>query len=280
MTGNFQKIINNFTHWGKNCDNLHAALVIGSQARTDNKADKYSDLDIIMFVDDPALFLASDQWLKDIGEYHISFIENTMGGLKERRVLFGGALDVDFIIVPTDKMDALGGGMATEILQSGYRILVDKIGLQEKLPLISTEKQPSALPTQQDFTNLTNDFWYHSVWTAKKLKRGEIWAAKFCVDSYMKWQLLSIIEHHARTMHGAEYNTWYGGRFIDKWAEPWILEKLAECFAHYNKDDIKNALLATMDLFRMVATQIADKLEFEYPYEADNFATTWVRRFI
>ena len=92
----------------------------------------------------------------------------------------------------------------------------------------------------------------------------------------MKWKLLSIIEYHAHAIHGMQYNAWYGGRLIDKWADPWILEDLAKCFSHYNKEGIGHALFATMDLFRLVAVEVAVKLGFEYLQEADNFSTAWV----
>jgi len=121
-----------------------------------------------------------------------------------------------------------------------------------------------------------NDFWFHSVWTAKKLKRGELWTAKFCLDSYMKWKLLSIIEFYSHVKHGLEYKTWYGGRFIEEWSEKWIIDELSFCFSHYNSEDVKTALLATMRLFRSLAVEIANKLNYLYPKKADEYASAWV----
>lgn len=275
MTNMFQAIVDNFIRWGESSDKLYAALIVGSQARTDHPADEYSDIDIIMFVDDLAFFLSSDQWLKDIGDYHVSFIENSLAGGQEIRVLFDGALDVDFMLLSKNDINALAGELLT-ILERGYRILIDKIGLQNIIPPLDAAKQSYNLLTEQEFKNTVNDFWYHSVWTAKKLRRGELWTAKFCVDSYMKRILLSIIECHAHAIHRLDYDTWHSGRFIEEWAESWIVEKLTLCFSHYNKDDIKNALLSTMALFHSVAVEIAEKLDFQYPKAADMYATAWV----
>jgi aminoglycoside 6-adenylyltransferase len=41
-------------------------------------------------------------------------------------------------------------------------------------------------------------------------------------------------------------------------------------------DKYKNSLLATMDLFRSIAVVIAEKLDYKYPAEADNYSTDWV----
>lgn len=217
MINEFQTIIDNLVRWGESCNNLRAAVIIGSQARQNRHADRYSDLDIILVADEADYFLSSDDWLKNIGSFYVSFVENAIYGAKERRILFDGALDVDFLILPYNIINSIGREAAV-ILGRGYRILIDKIGLSNILtPLVSTKKPYRPL-TEYDFINLVNDFWYHSVWTAKKLKRGELWTAKFCVDSYMKRKLLSIIEHHAHVTHGLEHDTWHSGRFIEEWA--------------------------------------------------------------
>ena len=179
-------------------------------------------------------------------------------------------------MIPTSNINALNDGDAAKILEHGYHILIDKIGLQAKITSLDFVKPTLSLLTENEFVNIVNDFWYHSVWTTKKLKRGELWTAKLCMDSYMKWKLLSIIEYYAQAVHGADYNTWHSGRFIEEWAEKWIIEKLSLCFSHYNKENIMSALLSTMDLFRAIAIKVAEKLCFQYPKEADEYATAWV----
>jgi aminoglycoside 6-adenylyltransferase len=37
-----------------------------------------------------------------------------------------------------------------------------------------------------EFAQLTHDFWYHPLWTAKKLRRGEVWIAKQSCDCHLK----------------------------------------------------------------------------------------------
>lgn len=77
-------------------------------------------------------------------------------------------------------------------------------------------------------------------------------------------------------LNGQKYNTRHNGRFIEEWAEDWIIQKLSDCYAHYEKNDVKNSLVATMDLFRSIAVVIAEKLNYKYPVEADNYSTDWV----
>ena len=272
----FENIINNFVLWGNDKDELYAALIIGSQARNDHPSDEFSDLDVIMIVDNPDLFLQSNQWLEQIGCFYISFIENTIGGAKERRILFDDALDVDFVILSKGNFENAVKNGGIDILKRGYRILVDKIDLEHTLPTFSMENSPYSLLSEHEFINVVNDFWYHTIWTAKKIMRGELWAAKSCMDSYMKWRLLTLIECYAHALNGLKYDTWHDGRFIEEWAEEWIIQKLSNCYAHYEKNDIKKALLSTMELFTLVAVEVAGKLNYKYPTKADEYSTEWV----
>ncbi len=277
MLNLYKNIIENFTKWGLSSEKLKAAIIIGSQARTESPADEYSDLDIVLIVNDTGYFLDSDEWVTHIGEYFVSFIENSLDGAKERRILFDGGLDVDFIIIPEEIKEKLAQSEALpSVLHRGYRVIIDKININDALKKLTlVDVQYKLLPTEE-FSSIVNDFWYHTVWTSKKLKRGEIWAAKSCLDGYMKSKLFLLIECLEHIIHGVNYETWHQGRFFDKWAEPWIVEDMRNAYAHYDKNDIKSALLATMNLFRKVAVQISDSLNYEYPKKADDYTTNWV----
>ena len=260
-------------------DRIAAAIVIGSRARSDRPADAYSDLDMLLVVEDPAFFLSTDDWLRQIGAYHISFEQDTIGGLKERRVLFDGALDVDFVLLPeAAAAAALQSAEGIGILARGYRVLIDKRGLSALLPAGEGEARRRAVPPpdEAEFLHCAHDFWYHAVWTAKKLLRGEVWIAKSCLDGYMKHRLLWMIERHAHATQGPGCDTWHGGRFLDTWADAATRRGLREAFARYDAEDIGRALFATMDLFRDLAKESAGRLGFDYPAQADRAATEWV----
>jgi len=93
----------------------------------------------------------------------------------------------------------------------------------------------------------------------------------------MKRLLLNMMEWHARTTHGWNFDTWHRGRFLEEWANPQALEELHNVFAHYDEDDIARALFATMDLFHWLAIQTAERLSYPYPYTVDEHVTGWIR---
>jgi aminoglycoside 6-adenylyltransferase len=164
-------------------------------------------------------------------------------------------------------------------VRRGMRILVDKDNLCGQLAAIKVAPAVSAsLPDQAEFLNLVNDFWYHTVWTAKKLRRGELWTAKSCADIYLKHLLLRLLEWHARAKRGAQTDTWMRGRFLEEWADPRAVAALPAIFAHYDAEDMWRALEATMELCRWLARETAELLNYEYPAEGDDRSTALVRQ--
>jgi aminoglycoside 6-adenylyltransferase len=69
-----------------------------------------------------------------------------------------------------------------------YRVLLDKDGVLRSLPALAelaATAPPPPLPTEAAFLNQISDFWYHALWAARKLRRGELLVAKQCCDSYL-----------------------------------------------------------------------------------------------
>lgn len=246
--------------WARERDDVRAAILVGSQARTDVPADKWSDLDIILIVDDPAPYAESAAWISEFGTPVLTFLEDTPVGQRERRVLYETGEDVDLPLFPLSALDRLEqSGNAAALFARGYRLLVDKIGLEDRLRnLAGTEPVPSR-PSQADLDQLAADFWYHALWTAKKLRRGEVFTAIDCLDGYMKARLVTLLEWHALAVDPSA-DTWHGGRFLERWADPGALSALERAFAHYDVRDVARALWETIDLFQGLEEETASRL--------------------
>jgi len=246
--------------WARSREDIRALLVVGSQARGDVPADRWSDLDLILLLDDPQPYLEDATWVEEFGMPVVTFLEATLDGHWERRVLYETGEDVDFVLFPAsivERLDASAG--AAELLARGYRLLVDRVGLEEQLDQISDRAPAPAAPTQHEFTELASDFWYHTLWTAKKLRRGEVFIAKECLDGYIKTRLVALLGWHARAVDPT-VDTWHGGRFLERWADPGALAALERAFAHYDVRDLARALWETIDLFHGLEEETARRL--------------------
>lgn len=280
VTLGYERLAERFVAWAQAEPDIRAAVVIGSRARAVRPADEWADLDIIVFATDVERYIASADWVENVGVHWLTFVEPTLGGGWERRVLFDGGLDVDFAFDPVHVLEQVVTGAASpdvaDIIRRGVRVLVDKDGLAAQLSAVDLQVLPFRPPPEPEFLNLVHDFWYHTVWTTKHLRRGEVWWAKSCCDMYMKELLRRMLEWHARAVHGPQHDTWMRGRFLEAWADPRAVAQLPEVFAHYDRRDIARALRATMELFRWLAVETAQQWEYGYPAAGEQAATALV----
>ncbi|MGA8478334.1 MAG: aminoglycoside 6-adenylyltransferase [Chthoniobacterales bacterium] len=248
-----QDLIDRFTTWALDRADIRSAMIVRSRARADRPADSLSDLDLAVIVTDPSIYLSDTTWLRRFGEPSLTFVESTAdGNFRERRVLFRDGRDVDFSVLPAAVVQQmLVQRVPAEIagvLRRGFRILVDKDGLAERLiDRTRWPESPQTLPTELTSNETSHDFLYHVVWAAKKAKRGELWIAKSSCDSYQKNLMLRLIEWHAKTK--SDRDTWHKGRFLEQWAEPEVLQDLPSTFAGHTLADIQRALLANLRFY-------------------------------
>lgn len=278
----YDQIIKQFFAWAKNQSDIRCAAIIGSRARADDHpADQWADLDIVIFADNPSAYVEPGTWINNFGQVVMTFVEPTSdGSARERRVMYEGGLDVDFAFFPLEMISRfLNNEVSQDIYNAfgrGVKILFDKDGMFEEFIKKGFNKPYFRPPTREEFINCVNDFWYHAVWTAKHLRRGELFWAKGSCDGHLKELLRQMLEWHARVTKGQKRDTWLRGRFLEEWADPRAVKELAGTFAHYNEKDLWRALINTLELFRWVAKETAKGLGYEYPLDADRYATALV----
>jgi aminoglycoside 6-adenylyltransferase len=266
----YERLVGRIVAYALTDDNLRAAGIVGSRARQDHPADEWSDLDVLLVANNPQFYCASGDWLHAIGTPWLTHLEPTADGSRvERRVLFEGGLDVDFIPCSIGDVRAMAEhGFPPEVadmLCKGLRFLVDKDDLSSALAGIPWAPSRLRLPSEEEFLNAVNDFWYHAVWTGKHLRRGELWWGKSACDDYLKQLLRQMLEWHAIASRGEEAKVWEHGRFLEEWADNRALEVLPHVFSHYDEEDIWRALRETMVLFRWVELETAARLRYSYP---------------
>ncbi|GIU94062.1 MAG: hypothetical protein KatS3mg012_0519 [Gaiellaceae bacterium] len=249
--------------WASEHEDVRAVIVVGSQARRDTPADRWSDLDLVLLLDDPQPYLDDASWVRELGRPVLTFLESAPDGHVERRVLYEEGDDVDFVLFPVSALERLETSeSATALVRRGYRVLLDRIGLAERLERIARTRPPSALPTGDDLRELASDFWYHALWTAKKLRRGEVFSAKECLDCYLKARLVTLLRWHAQALDPS-VDTWHGGRFLERWGDPGALAGLERAYARYDLHDVVRALWETIDLWQGLEEETARRLGVE-----------------
>lgn len=270
MNDRFSEIKRRILEIANSDKDIKAIIAIGSSARNKVRADEYSDLDLLIAADDAKSWLYGDLPAQ-LGNIKISFIENSLGGAIERRVLYENSLDVDMIVfTPEQLTEAIRGGIANWVCNRGYSVLYDTMNFEKLLSENVSDEITHSNLTEAEYNNIVNDFCFHTVWAAKKILRGELWTAKMCIDAYLKNYLLKIIEAYSVCRYNID--VWHDGRFLDTWADDRIKEALPKCFARYDKTDMVIALSETKKLFSQLAEKTAEICSYNYPKTAVDYA--------
>jgi molybdopterin-guanine dinucleotide biosynthesis protein A len=249
--------------WARAREDVRGVLVVGSHARADAPADRWSDLDVVLFLDDSRRLAEDASWVAEFGTPVLTFLEATgFGERVERRVLYESGEDVDFPMLEASQWRELASTPEARLLLArGHRVLHDELGIEAELVAV-VAPPPPALPDDDALRELASDFWYHALWTARKLRRGEVYTAIDCLDGYLKARLVTLLEWHARAVDPT-VDTWHGGRFLERWADPGALSALELAYAHYDVRDVARALWATIDLWQALEEETGRRLGAE-----------------
>jgi aminoglycoside 6-adenylyltransferase len=260
-----------FMRWAEAEDDVRAALAVGSRARDDHPTDPLADLDILLFADHVERYRDSVEWIEALSPIWVSITGRTVGGDPERLVVFEGGFQVDFVFnapsVLYQARQMIEADALPDILRRGARVLVDKDQLLPPLPA-SCKPPPRTPPTEAAFQRELEGFWFGAVYCAKQLRRGELWTFQNASGG-MQGHLLRMMEWHARTLYGWEYDTWHGGKFLSEWADPEVYADLGETFAHLDTADGWRAMQARLGLFHRLAREVAIRLGYAYPNELE-----------
>ncbi len=290
----YQFLEQRFLVWASMRTDIRAAAVIGSYGRISQyRADESSDLDLL-FITTEAEQYKQTAWLAEIGPLVSSVFDPT------DHVAFAGALDfftvytegriVDFSVLPDDYVQRLIHDPAareqdfvhliTPTFSRGFRPLFDPEGLIDQLAAVFPANDSAVVaPSATAFAEAQENFWQGVVRVARKLRPHHLYFA-------MRWQTglitdcMRVAEWHARFVWHLPPSTWYRDKYLDQWADPRVVAALSTLYPHYDIADMRRALFALLDLFRILTRELAEALGYPYLSATDEAITRWVSKYL
>jgi aminoglycoside 6-adenylyltransferase len=287
-----------FVTWCRSDRWVSGVILLGSAAH-EGAVDPLSDLDLMVITNQPRR-LATPEWLELIPPAPLFSwtYQSPVGGQMVRQAIYDGPLVVDVALVSSIQAFLLGVAVTglyrltalrrwlpgTLILQldtwlaitgRGTKVLLDKRNLARRMTASGGAVAPRA-PTQPVFLNAVHSLFGLVLWESKQLVRHELWMALGTVDQQVKQCLLTMMEWHSITMNPSLADTWYGGRLIEEWADPKVVKGLGETWPRYDSEAAWDALLATIDLFSVLARETAEALGYRYPDDDETTTRRWI----
>ena len=288
-------------------EDVRVVVEFGSRARDNRPADPWSDLDLHFMTRTPARW-GTSPWVNELGEVWVDYLTETPHGrVTVRRLVFGGALDVELVLNDAPIMIRLIraallrrklGGLDAKlpgfvrgpidgfvagygsVVRQGYRVLVDKDGFAPLLErmLERVEGPPTNRDVRLDaagFHLLVQDFLYQSQWAAKKILRGEALYAKRAVDGALKDHLLTLLEDMAARAQ-SDAKVWSKGRFAEQWLAADSLARLQASYGTADLEGQRRALGRSMQLFSELAAEVAAAHAFPLSAEPIASMRSWL----
>ncbi|MFN8418635.1 MAG: aminoglycoside 6-adenylyltransferase [Anaerolineae bacterium] len=264
----YELLEKHIVEWAKTQPAIRALISVGSRAR--GEVDQWSDLDLVIFTTDRERYAKDDDWLRGFGTVWLTYLENAGAGDPEWFAFYEGGLKLDALLfsiqdAALDTAALLASFPYRSVIARGVDVLYDREGTPRRIPA-----QPFTAPaplTQPAFDHLINGFLLDAVNTAKFVARNDLWRAQRSLAQQLRSALLTLIAWHA---YGRD--TWYAGRFIDKWADQRVLASLPSLFPQYDQKSMKRTILAILDLFRWLGEETTTRVGIEFPTAYEHIA--------
>ena len=275
-------VINRLVQWARSQPLVRALVLESSRASENAPVDILSDYDVILVVSDMKPFSQHETWLQDFGKILVLLRDKgQMHGLKHynRLVLYEDGTKIDYIIWPVALLQkVLAEPRLPDVLDHGYRVLVDKEHLAQGLkPPTFTAHIPKK-PTEKEYEALVEEFWWETIYVAKNLWRDELIQAKYNLDFVMKFQLLRrLLEWRIEIDHNWSWKPGAVGRGLKKFLDSRTWGEFASTYVGEDIDKNWDALFKTTALFRRIALEVGDALGYRYPYDLDERVSSYLQ---
>ena len=177
----------------RNDDRIRAVIMNGSRANPNAARDFFQDFDIVFIVTDVSSFMRDPDWIKRFGELMILQKPEEMRDPPPRNdgrfiylIQFTDGNRIDLGLIPVSKIYEIGDDSLSVLL-------LDKDGIIAPFAPTNESGYLPKPPTQKQFSDCCNEFWWVSPYIAKGLWRKEIIYSKQMFNHFVRDQLMKML---------------------------------------------------------------------------------------
>lgn len=243
---------------------IDAVVMTGSRARQQD-IDGYSDLDIELIGHGVSDFTQSEEWLHHFATPLITLqlanCDEDSPDWPTCLVIFEQGRKIDFMLAEPERLSKMKIQGLDAIYARGYRVLLDKTGIAQGLPIASpTSVIKPSLPSEKEFTALITDFWFEAHQVAILLTRDERWLASMR-DQDMKSALLNMLEWWT-ILNNDTQDIWYQGKHFQQWMPAHYLAIMDQIFNFNDAQSAAQGLLLQLTAFAELTQEIASLMHY------------------
>lgn len=267
-----QEVYNLILKIAENDERIRAVFMNGSRTNINAKKDIFQDYDIIYVVKETKSFYEQKDWIDQFGErlymqypeensYYENDIDNNYGWLIQ--FADGNRLDLHvctlYYVLQEIEKDKL------------CKILLDKDKCLPNMPEATDEDYWVKKPTENNFFDKCNEFWWCLNNVAKGLWREEIPYVMDMINYCIRPQLISLMEWKIGFDTNFAVSTGKSGKYMYKWLGNETWNTFLKTYPAGKVKDIWEAVFIMCSLFNEIAKEVSCKMNITYnEIEANN----------
>ena len=254
-------------------ERIRAVILNGSRVNPNIAKDTYQDYDIIYLVNDLASFRGQPNWVDVFGERIIMQMPNDMQIDDEPitnswksityLMLFKDTNRIDLTLVKVEHRSSYQDSLT--------KILLDKDHLFPNFPSPTEQDYWVKKPTEQQFLDCCNEFWWVSTYVVKGLLRQEITYAKEMMEQPVRNMFMQILAWQVGSKHDFRVNLGMCLKFLPKYSSPQLWDRVLLTYPDANPMNIWRSLIEMTHTFYELEVITAKRLGFKHnEIEAQN----------
>jgi aminoglycoside 6-adenylyltransferase len=259
------EIKNLITGFANNDTRIRAVLLNGSRANPDIAPDKFRDFDIVFIVNDLNSFIIDHSWTNIFGDKIIWQLPGEMMfGNDEKTIGFGYLMlfsdqnRIDLTLFPISKFES------EFKVDSLTTVWIDKDTLFPNINEPCNKDYLIGKPTQKEFSDTCNEFWWVSTYVAKGLAREEIIYAKAILETVVRPMFIKLIEWKIGSENNFSVSIGKAGKFIERYLNETDYLKVLATYADAGIQDNWESVFLMTDLFAQFANDFSMQQKFDY----------------
>ena len=248
-------------------ERIRAVILNGSRANPNAPKDDLQDYDVVYFVNEIESFTENHAWIDVFGErlilqmpdsLQLPGYENSTENLTfAYLMLFKDGNRIDLTLFPVDKIE-------TQYFHDSLSVLLlDKDGIFGEFPPPDEADYLIKKPSEKEFRDVCNEFWWVLPYVGKGLARGEIFYAKDALETTVRKMFMKMIEWQTGINTDFSVNFGKSGKFLRRCVDNEFYEDLLLTYPDAEPENIWKAVFLMAEMFEASARHVAARLNFE-----------------
>ena len=259
-------------------ERIRAVFMNGSRVNVNAPRDEYQDFDIVYVVRRTDEFRENPNWIDLFGERIMMQMPESQqllppdsDGHITYLMLFSDGNRIDLSLYTVEQAQRIAGEDSLTVL------LLDKDDIFSKIKPASDQSYWISKPTEQQYADCCNEFWWILQNVSKGICRDELPYAKRMLelnrdmlDQMLAWWLGC---HHDFQISCGKF-----GKYFKRYLPDSYWQLYTQTYADSRYECIWVSLFAGCELFRLTARYVASHMQFEYNEEDDERMFAYLHR--